>query len=123
MLARATLRTGNQLAAATARRGFHATRAQLSSPYHYPEGPLSNLPFNPRKRGPGFAIGYWTFCVTGFGLPFAIACTFLCLPAYCLSRRGEKGGGAGRGWKPRRSCLLLTVIEKIDWQMHHPAKA
>ncbi|KAK4242208.1 hypothetical protein C8A03DRAFT_11597 [Achaetomium macrosporum] len=71
MLARATLRTGNQLAAATARRGFHATRAQLSSPYHYPEGPLSNLPFNPRKKG--FAVGYWTFCVTGFGLPFAIA--------------------------------------------------
>ncbi|KAL2024138.1 hypothetical protein VTK56DRAFT_9918 [Thermocarpiscus australiensis] len=54
-----------------ARRGFQTSRARLSSPYHYPEGPLSNLPFNPRKKG--FAIRYWAFCATGFGLPFAIA--------------------------------------------------
>ncbi|SPQ20433.1 36cda4eb-2863-443a-8b90-3593cc815e0a [Thermothielavioides terrestris] len=54
-------------------RGLHTTRARLSSPYHYPEGPLSNIPFNPRKRGPGFTIGYWTFCVTGFSLPFLVA--------------------------------------------------
>ncbi|KAK4141152.1 cytochrome c oxidase subunit VIIc-domain-containing protein [Dichotomopilus funicola] len=53
-----------------ARRAFTTTRARLSSPYHYPEGPLSNLPFNPRKRG--FAIKYWGFMATGFGLPFAI---------------------------------------------------
>jgi hypothetical protein len=58
-----------------ARRGFHTTRAQLSSPYHYPEGPLSNLPFNPRKRGYGFTVAYWSFMATGFGLPFGIAGT------------------------------------------------
>ncbi|CAI6338308.1 unnamed protein product [Periconia digitata] len=42
-----------------ARRGFQTTRAQLSSPYHYPEGPRSNLPFDPLKRG--FAFKYWGF--------------------------------------------------------------
>ncbi|KAK4644584.1 Cytochrome c oxidase assembly protein cox15 [Podospora bellae-mahoneyi] len=56
---------------AVARRGFSTTRAQLSSPYHYPEGPLSNIPFNPRKKG--FAIKYWTYCTVGFTLPFGIA--------------------------------------------------
>lgn len=43
-----------------ARRGFQSTRAQLSSPYHYPEGPRSNLPFDPLKRG--FAIKFWGYC-------------------------------------------------------------
>ncbi|KAL2263724.1 hypothetical protein VTK26DRAFT_5480 [Humicola hyalothermophila] len=72
MLARATTSAATAAVRTTvARRGFHATRAQLSSPYHYPEGPLSNLPFNPRKKG--FAIKYVAFCVTGFGLPFAVA--------------------------------------------------
>ncbi|KAK4157653.1 hypothetical protein C8A00DRAFT_11517 [Chaetomidium leptoderma] len=72
MLARATLlrTTGNQLATATARRTFTTTSARLSSPYHYPEGPLSNLPFNPRKKG--FAIRYWGFMAVGFGLPFGV---------------------------------------------------
>lgn len=55
------------------RRAFTTTRARLSSPYHYPEGPLSNLPFNPRKKG--FGVGYWTFCAVGFGAPFGIAGT------------------------------------------------
>jgi hypothetical protein len=72
MLARATLRASQQqLAAATARRGFQTTRAQLSSPYHYPEGPLSNLPFNPRTKG--FKYGFWTYCVVGFTTPIWIA--------------------------------------------------
>ncbi|KAJ4294594.1 Cytochrome c oxidase assembly protein cox15 [Kalmusia sp. IMI 367209] len=44
-----------------ARRGFQSTRAQLSSPYHYPEGPRSNLPFDPLKKG--FAFKYWGFMV------------------------------------------------------------
>lgn len=42
-----------------ARRGFHSTRAQLASPYHYPEGPRNNIPFNPLTRF--FFIRYWTF--------------------------------------------------------------
>ncbi|PVI07871.1 hypothetical protein DM02DRAFT_550019 [Periconia macrospinosa] len=54
-----------------ARRGFQTTRAQLSSPYHYPEGPRSNLPFDPLKKG--FAFKYWGFMATGFGLPFGLA--------------------------------------------------
>lgn len=78
MLARAaTSATAAAVRTTVARRGFQTTRAQLSSPYHYPEGPLSNLPFNPRKKG--FAIGYWTYCVVGFGLPFGIAGTFYLL--------------------------------------------
>ncbi|KAK3986641.1 hypothetical protein QBC44DRAFT_247822 [Cladorrhinum sp. PSN332] len=69
MLARAAIRAAPRNV--VARRGFQTTRAQLSSPYHYPDGPLSNIPFNPRKKG--FAIKYWTYCAVGFGLPFGIA--------------------------------------------------
>ncbi|GAB7355002.1 hypothetical protein MBLNU459_g5612t1 [Dothideomycetes sp. NU459] len=54
-----------------ARRGFHSTRPQLSSPYHYPEGPRNNIPFNPMTKF--FAFRYWTFMAVGFGAPFAIA--------------------------------------------------
>lgn len=70
-----------------ARRGFQSTRQQLSSPYHYPEGPRSNLPFDPLKKG--FAFKYWgfmgelcrrsmapsplTLAATGFFLPFGLA--------------------------------------------------
>ncbi|KAI1279812.1 cytochrome-c oxidase chain VIIc [Xylaria sp. FL0933] len=53
------------------RRAFHATRARLSSPYHYPEGPYSNLPFNTKTRF--FAVRYWLYCITGFFAPFGIA--------------------------------------------------
>lgn len=65
--------------------------ARMKSPYHYPEGPMSSLPFNPRKKG--FAVKYWTWMGnatcrkirhdqelmdtgTFFGLPFFIACTW-----------------------------------------------
>ena len=44
---------------AVVRRAFHTSRPQLSSPYHYPEGPRSNLPFNPLTKW--FAIRYWGF--------------------------------------------------------------
>ena len=71
MLSRAAARTATSL---VARRGFHASRAQLSSPYHYPEGPLSNIPFNPRSRW--FGVKYWTVISVGFFSPFAIAGTF-----------------------------------------------
>lgn len=56
-----------------ARRAFSTTRAQLASPYHYPEGPRSNLPFNTKTRF--FALRYWGFMVTGFFAPFGIAGT------------------------------------------------
>ncbi|CAO2658567.1 Nn.00g062900.m01.CDS01 [Neocucurbitaria sp. VM-36] len=70
MLARATFRAASA-PSLVARRGFQSTRAQLASPYHYPEGPRSNLPFDPLKKG--FAFKYWGFMATGFSLPFLLA--------------------------------------------------
>nr|OQO18941.1 hypothetical protein B0A51_12731 [Rachicladosporium sp. CCFEE 5018] len=64
-------RTVARLPATTARRGFYTTRPQFASPYHYPEGPRSNIPFNPLTRF--FAVRYWTFMAVGFGAPFGIA--------------------------------------------------
>ncbi|CRL18755.1 hypothetical protein N7455_005624 [Penicillium solitum] len=54
-----------------ARRGFSTTRTQLGSPYHYAEGPRTNIPFNPLTKH--FFWRYWAFMITGFGTPFAIA--------------------------------------------------
>jgi cytochrome c oxidase subunit 7c len=69
MLSRAALRAApRQL---VTRRGFQTTRAQLSSPYHYPEGPYTNLPFNTKTRF--FGLRYLAFCVVGFAAPFGIA--------------------------------------------------
>jgi len=70
MLSRAAVRASTRLAG---QRGFHTTRAQLSSPYHYPDGPRSNIPFNPKSRF--FALRYWAFLGAGFGAPFAITRT------------------------------------------------
>lgn len=42
-----------------ARRAFSTTRAQLASPYHYAEGPRSNIPFNPKTKY--FFFRYWAF--------------------------------------------------------------
>ncbi|KAJ9138664.1 hypothetical protein NKR23_g8331 [Pleurostoma richardsiae] len=72
MLSRAAVRaTPRTTTALVARRGFHATRSQLSSPYHYPEGPYSNLPFNPKTKF--FAVRFWSFVAVGFSAPFLIA--------------------------------------------------
>ncbi|KAF0644795.1 hypothetical protein FPSE5266_11505 [Fusarium pseudograminearum] len=68
MLSRAATRTTTSL---VTKRGFQTTRARLSSPYHYPEGAYSNIPFNPRSKW--FGVGYWTFMATGFFAPFGIA--------------------------------------------------
>ncbi|KZF25745.1 hypothetical protein L228DRAFT_244642 [Xylona heveae TC161] len=70
MLARSAARA-TSMTSQVARRGFHTTRAQMSSPYHYPEGPRSNIPFNPLTKF--FAVRYWTFMAVGFGAPFGIA--------------------------------------------------
>ncbi|KAH3917205.1 hypothetical protein HBI56_120950 [Parastagonospora nodorum] len=70
MLARATFRAASA-PTLVARRGFQSTRAQMASPYHYPEGPRSNLPFDPLKKG--FAFKFWGFMGTGFALPFLLA--------------------------------------------------
>jgi hypothetical protein len=45
-----------------ARRAFSTTRAQLASPYHYAEGPRSNIPFNPKTKY--FFFRYWAFVGT-----------------------------------------------------------
>ncbi|KAM5343161.1 hypothetical protein ACJ41O_014127 [Fusarium nematophilum] len=67
MLSRAAARTTASL---VAKRGFQTTRARMSSPYHYPEGAYSNIPFNPRSKW--FGTGYWTFMTVGFFAPFGI---------------------------------------------------
>ncbi|KAF4344862.1 elongator complex 1 [Fusarium beomiforme] len=68
MLSRAAARTTTSL---VTKRGFQTTRARMSSPYHYPEGAYSNIPFNPRSKW--FGVGYWAFMATGFFAPFGIA--------------------------------------------------
>lgn len=45
--------------ATAARRGFSTSRAQLGSPYHYAEGPRTNIPFNPMTKH--FFWRYWAF--------------------------------------------------------------
>ncbi|KAJ5133903.1 hypothetical protein N7448_001077 [Penicillium atrosanguineum] len=57
--------------ATVARRGFSTSRAQLGSPYHYAEGPRTNIPFNPLTKH--FFWRYWSFMAVGFGAPFGIA--------------------------------------------------
>ncbi|KAL8934001.1 MAG: hypothetical protein Q9216_006117 [Gyalolechia sp. 2 TL-2023] len=61
MISRAALRASKATQASTsstlARRTFHSTPARFDSPYHYPEGPLSNIPFNPRTKY--FGVRYW----------------------------------------------------------------
>lgn len=68
MLSRAAVRATTQVAG---RRAFHATRPRMSSPYHYSEGPYSNIPFDPKKKR--FPILFWGYCITGFSAPFLIA--------------------------------------------------
>ncbi|KAF2461619.1 cytochrome-c oxidase chain VIIc-like protein [Lineolata rhizophorae] len=68
MLSRTAMRTSTSL---VARRGFQSTRARFDSPYHYPEGPRSNLPFDPLKKG--FVVKFWTVCGVAFALPFGVA--------------------------------------------------
>lgn len=65
------LRASPRMASMVSRRLFHATRTRMSSPFHYPEGPYSNLPFNTKTRF--FAVRYWLYCITGFFTPFGIA--------------------------------------------------
>ncbi|EEQ28312.1 cytochrome c oxidase subunit 8p [Microsporum canis CBS 113480] len=73
MFARSAFRA-NTAASIIGRRGFHSTRSQLGSGFHYPEGPRSNIPFNPLTKF--FFVRYWAFMATGFALPFAIAVDF-----------------------------------------------
>ncbi|KAL7624274.1 hypothetical protein AAE478_005834 [Parahypoxylon ruwenzoriense] len=70
MLAQPAVRAAPRITSLISRRAFHATRARLSSPYHYPEGPYSNLPFNPKTRF--FGLRFFTYCFAGFTAPFGI---------------------------------------------------
>ncbi|RPB14403.1 hypothetical protein P167DRAFT_503742 [Morchella conica CCBAS932] len=69
MISRIAFRAASQ-APLIARRGLHATPARMGG-YHYPEGPRSNLPFNPLTRF--FWLRYLSYCVVGFGFPFGVA--------------------------------------------------
>ncbi|ROV93016.1 hypothetical protein VPNG_09427 [Cytospora leucostoma] len=72
MLSRAAVRASTKATSqVVARRGFHATRSQLSSPYHYAEGPYSNIPFNPKTKY--FPYLFWSYVFFGFGTPVFIA--------------------------------------------------
>ncbi|SMR61041.1 unnamed protein product [Zymoseptoria tritici ST99CH_1A5] len=64
-------RAATRAPATLSRRAFSTTRAQFASPYHYPEGPRTNIPFNPLTRF--FWLRYWGFMAVGFGAPFGIA--------------------------------------------------
>lgn len=57
MLSRTALRATAAPSSMLASRGFRTSAARLSSPYHYPEGPRSNLPFNPLTKY--FFVRYW----------------------------------------------------------------
>jgi cytochrome c oxidase subunit 7c len=59
MLSRTAMRMPTVANQIVARRTFSSTRTQLASPYHYPEGPRSNLPFNPLTKF--FALRFWGF--------------------------------------------------------------
>ncbi|KAL8992831.1 MAG: hypothetical protein Q9169_006805 [Polycauliona sp. 2 TL-2023] len=64
----------SSLIARRSARGFHSTPARFGlndSPYHYPEGPRSNIPFNPLTKY--FAVRFWGTMAFFFGLPFGIA--------------------------------------------------
>ncbi|KAL4798872.1 hypothetical protein BDW69DRAFT_158281 [Aspergillus filifer] len=67
----ATALRARMAANSVARRGFSTTRTQLGSPYHYAEGPRSNIPFDPLRKS--FKYKYWAYMATGFGAPFLIA--------------------------------------------------
>ena len=112
--ARAAVRSTTQ--AVVARRAFTTTRVRLSSPYHYPEGPYSNLPFDPRKKG--FAWKYWTFCFVGFFTPFGIACALPCshslLATLLLDREDVK--------EYYFAGEMLTELNITVFQLNHPAK-
>ncbi|KAL2883869.1 cytochrome-c oxidase chain VIIc [Colletotrichum salicis] len=71
MFARAAARAVPKTPSMVARRGFQTTRSQMSSPYHYPEGPYTNIPFNPKSKF--FGVGFWTYSFVGFFAPFGIA--------------------------------------------------
>ncbi|KAK6517271.1 hypothetical protein TWF281_003931 [Arthrobotrys megalospora] len=54
-----------------ARQNFSTSAPRMSSPYHYPTGPRSNLPFDPLNKF--FSVKFIAFCSIGFALPFGIA--------------------------------------------------
>lgn len=72
MLSRTAMRMPT-VANTVSRRGFSSTRSQLASPYHYPEGPRNNIPFNPMTRF--FAVRYWGF-MGELTSPAAFCCIF-----------------------------------------------
>lgn len=67
MFSRAAVRTSQ----AVGRRAFHSTPSRMSSPYHYTEGPYSNLPFNPKHKA--FGVAYWGSMIGFFFAPVGIA--------------------------------------------------
>ncbi|PWY93700.1 putative cytochrome c subunit [Aspergillus sclerotioniger CBS 115572] len=100
-----------------ARRGFSTTRAQLGSPYHYAEGPRSNIPFNPLTKY--FFWRYWAFMVTGFGAPFAIAGTLpFILRKPTFAYLTYLFLQSGRPTRPaKRSSVLYLHTQWLGWAL------
>ena len=120
MLSRTALRASPS--SIVARRGFHTTRARLASPYHYPEGPRSNIPFNPLTKY--FGVRYWgtmgtlhfwmvsnfanTVLAFFFGLPFMIAGTFAALVMGALASNFGFQSGKLRRTSKASACNAGT---------------
>lgn len=116
MLSRAAVRASSTTSM-VARRGFHSTRAQMSSPYHYPEGPRSNIPFNPLTKF--FAFRYWTFMAVGFG---KLRTVTLARPQLTYDRCSLRRCGLANIqepvnrevglWEKFRGCRILEDIDR-----------
>lgn len=120
MLSRTALRASPS--SILARRGFHTTRSRLSSPYHYPEGPRTNIPFNPKAKY--FAFTYWgtmgkleSWATSSsanrvlaffFGLPFMIAGTFAVLVAGIMASNVMVQCGNLRRTSRASACIAGT---------------
>lgn len=122
MLSRSALRASPTLQL-VARRGFSSTRSQMSSPYHYPEGPRSNIPFNPLTKF--FAVRYWSFMAVGFGafchtMPIEVFILTMeqLPPSSLLSGRPRRTSRLGIGREGRKKAwgtgLGACRIEGID---------
>lgn len=123
-----------------ARRGFSTTRAQLASPYHYAEGPRTNIPFNPLTRF--FAVRYWLYMsmllqlkefgllivdssAVGFGTPFVVAGMFFELLSHwmrwVLNIFFFQSGKPSRPNRRRFEATALPVLGMAGYNgmLHH----
>lgn len=112
-----------------ARRGFHSTRPQAASPYHYPEGPRSNIPFNPLTRF--FAVRYWGFMgmrsqISGSGVVLMFSsCRVrrtICDCRYShdtIQAFNPTNTDMNQYGKPRRTNRWMRLVRLCVWKADH----